>query len=48
MYLLFLAAEGRSGAKRSGDYLEFEALLVKVAGPEALTLKRRRLVGARR
>ena len=42
-----IAEEDRSGAKRSGDYLEFEALLVKVAEPEALTPKRR-LVNARR
>ena len=33
-----IAEEGRSGAKRSGDYLEFEALLVQVAGPDASRL----------
>jgi argininosuccinate lyase len=33
-----IAGEGRPGAKRSGDYLEFEALLVKAAGPDASRL----------
>jgi len=42
------ADKGRPGAKCFGDYSESEALLVKVAGPEALTPKWRRLVGARR
>src|SRR5689334_7558659 len=43
-----IADQGRSGAKCSGDYLEFDALRVKAAGPEALTPKRMKLVGVRR
>ncbi len=33
-----IASEGRAGAARSGDYLAFEELLVKVAGPDSSRL----------